>query len=63
MNDILRRTIQSFLRKEGPRDRDEAIALLGDWFSRYGIDDDTLAEEADRHFKTLDGGRKQPVLQ
>ena len=53
MNDILRRTMQSFLRKEEPATKDEAIALLGDWFSRYGVDENMLTEEVDRHFDSL----------
>ena len=50
MNEIFRNTVRSFLLKERPRTRDEATTLLDDWFSRYGLDPQMLAEEIDRHF-------------
>lgn len=50
MNEIFRRTIRSFLRKERPDTRDEARILLDRWFSRYGLDPQILTEEVERHF-------------
>lgn len=50
MNEIFRRTVRSFLHKESPPTRAEAATLVNDWFSRYDLDPEMLAEEVDRHF-------------
>lgn len=57
MTESFRRTLRAFLDGERPASRNEALALLNEWFSRYDPDPRMLAEEVERHFRTV-AGRK-----